>query len=132
MRSTRRPSAQKSRSSSLVLEKDPALGRTLGGLMSLTAAMTSFHDQSAAQIQRLQQASLGCLPNLLKEQVLGLVCRQRLASYSALRFRPLTSLDLVVFVLSTGRSRRFLPVLRIPSSLSVQHLGVSIDFPKQN
>jgi hypothetical protein len=66
MRSSRRPSTQKSRSASLVPEKDPVLELpTQGGLASPTAAaMTAFRDQLAAQIQHLQQTMHLNLPNL--------------------------------------------------------------------
>ena len=65
MRSSRRPSAQKSRSASLISEKDPALDLPPpGGLVSPTAAMTAFRDQLAAQIQHLQQTMHLNLPNL--------------------------------------------------------------------
>ncbi|KAG0648057.1 mga2 [Hyphodiscus hymeniophilus] len=65
MRSTRRPSTQKSRSASLVPEKDTILELTApGGLASPTAAMTAFRDQLTAQIHHLQQTMHLNLPNL--------------------------------------------------------------------
>jgi hypothetical protein len=69
MRSARRPSAQKSRKTSVVDETDPildlppALGPT-GGLVSPAAAMTAFRDQLSAQIQHLQQTMHLNFPNL--------------------------------------------------------------------
>lgn len=65
MRSTRRPSAQKSRSASIVPEKDTLLELPVqSGLASPTAAMTAFRDQLAAHIQHLQQTMHLNLPNL--------------------------------------------------------------------
>ena len=65
MRSTRRPSTQKSRTASLVPEQDPVLAiPAQGGLVSPAAAMTAFRDQLAAQIQHFQQTMHLNLPNL--------------------------------------------------------------------
>jgi len=69
MRSTRRPSTQKSRRQSVAAEKLPVPElppniETRVGLPSPSASMTAFRDQLAAQIQHLQQTMQLNLPNL--------------------------------------------------------------------
>jgi len=69
MRTTRRPSVQKSRRESVAKEQDSALEmppiiETPGGLASPTAAMTAFREQLSIHIQHLQQTMQLNLPNL--------------------------------------------------------------------
>jgi len=68
MRSSRRPSAQKSRRQSVAGEKDPVIELPPdippGGLASPTAAVAAFRDQYTAHIQQLQQTMQLNFPNL--------------------------------------------------------------------
>jgi hypothetical protein len=69
MRSTRRPSTQKSRRQSIADEKDPVPElppniESPNAIPPPSASMTAFRDQLAAQIQHLQQTMQLNLPNL--------------------------------------------------------------------
>jgi hypothetical protein len=81
MSASRKAIIQKSRSASLVSDKDPALLRKPAGLALPTATVTAFRNQLTAQIQHFQQTMHLNLPNL--PQIPALPMMPTLPDYQA-------------------------------------------------